>query len=72
MCYKAGMTKFEDIKTAITKLPDDERARLRDWLLELDAQRFDQQIEADAAAGKLNKLMDGARANHVAGRSTEL
>ena len=66
------MGQIDDIKTAITKLPDEDVARLREWLAELDAQRFDERIERDAAAGKLDRLMEQARANHGAGRRREM
>ena len=66
------MTKIDDIKTAITKLPDEEVLRLRAWLAEIDAQRFDERIERDAAAGKRDGLMENAKANHKAGRRHEL
>ena len=66
------MSKLEKIKTEIEALPSDEVARLREWLDELDAQRFDQQIEADAASGKLDRMIAEAKANHAAGRSRKL
>ena len=66
------MTKLEDIKTSITKLSDVEVARLRQWLAELDAQRFDERLDRDAAAGKLDELARKARANHAAGRRRDL
>lgn len=66
------MSKIDEIKTEITQLPDEDVLRLREWLAELDAQRFDARLERDAAAGKLDKLMEQARANHAAGRRREL
>ena len=66
------MSIIDEIKTAIDKLSDPELARLRDWLAELDAQRFDAQIERDAAAGKLDEMMAKARANHHAGLRREV
>ena len=66
------MSKIDEIKTEITKLPDEDVLRLREWLAELDAQRFDSRIERDAAAGKLDQLMDRAKANYAAGRRQEL
>lgn len=64
------MTQIDEIKSAITRLSDEER--LREWLAELDAQCFDARIERDAAAGKLDALMEKARANAKAGRRTPL
>ena len=66
------MTKIDHIKAAIAALPADEVARLREWLMELDEQRFDEQIERDAAAGKLDELIAKARDNYKAGRLSEL
>jgi hypothetical protein len=37
-----------------------------------DAQRFDERIERDAKAGKLDRMADEALAEHRAGRTREL
>jgi hypothetical protein len=66
------MTKLEDIEKAILALSGDELAKLRDWFEELQADLFDQQIERDAKAGKLDRLADEALAHHKAGRTREL
>ena len=66
------MSNIDQIKAAITTLPEDEIVRLREWLAELDAARFDEKIERDAAAGKLDAMIDAARANAKAGRRWEL
>ena len=55
------MTKLEQIQSSIEKLSAREIAELRDWLEELDARLFDEKIERDAKAGKLDKLADEAR-----------
>jgi hypothetical protein len=65
------MTKLEDIQKAATELSDEERARLRAWLDELDEQAWDAQIERDAEAGKLDKLAAKALADYKAGRTEE-
>jgi hypothetical protein len=41
-------------------------------IMELAAQRFDDAIEHDAKAGKLDALMESARANAKAGRRHKL
>lgn len=66
------MTQIEEIKAAMARLCDEERLRLREWLAELDSQRFDARIERDTAAGKLDALMEKARTNARAGRRQEL
>ena len=66
------MTKLEQIETEIKKLSPEEFSKLRDWLLELDAEEWDQQIERDAASGKLDKLFEKSLADHKAGKSREI
>lgn len=58
--YFPGMSKLEEIQAAIGTLSLEEQERLRAWLEELGAQRFDAAIERDAAAGKLDELMERA------------
>jgi hypothetical protein len=65
------MTKLEDIQKAATELSDEERRVLRAWLDELDEQAWDEQIERDAKAGKLDKLAAKALADYKAGRTKE-
>ena len=50
-----------DIQKAILGLPDTQYAELRKWLSELDWERWDNQIEADSEAGKLDFLVEEAR-----------
>ncbi len=66
------MTKLEQIQSSIEKLSAREIAELRDWLEELDARLFDEKIERDVKAGKLDKLAGEALAAHRAGRSRKL
>ncbi len=65
------MTKLEQIQATIENLSSAEIAKLREWLDELDARLFDEKIERDAKAGKLDKLSTEARASHKAGKSEE-
>lgn len=65
------MTRIEDIEKAVEQLSPEELARFRAWFEEFDARLFDEQIERDAKAGKLDKLIAEARANHEAGRREE-
>jgi hypothetical protein len=60
------MTKIEDIEKAVEQLSPEELARFRAWFEEFDARLFDERIERDAKAGKLDKLIAEARANHEA------
>jgi hypothetical protein len=66
------MTKFDEIKVAIEALPDAEKSELKRWLDVVDAQLFDEKIEADAAAGRLDGMIAKAHANYKAGRQTPL
>ena len=50
------MVSITEIQEAILDLPDTEYARLRQWLSDLDWDRWDKQIEADSEAGKLDFL----------------
>jgi hypothetical protein len=65
------MTKLEQIQSSIGKLSAQEIAELRDWLDERDARLFDEKLERDAKAGKLDKLAEEARANLKAGLGEE-
>ena len=54
------MTKIDAIKKAIDALPEDEYAKLRQWFSEKDWRKWDRQIEADSASGKLDFLVSEA------------
>jgi hypothetical protein len=66
------MSRIDDIERAIESLGPDELAQFRVWFDAFDAARFDQQIERDAAGGKLDALADEALAAHRDGRSRDL
>ncbi len=63
---------IEDIEIAVAKLPPDQFAKFRDWFEAFDAARFDQKIERDAKAGKLDSLADQAVDDLRKGRAREL
>ncbi len=63
---------IEDLEKAVAKLPPDQFAKFRAWFDEFDAARFDQQIEGDAGAGKLDGMADQAIADFRKGRAREL
>jgi hypothetical protein len=65
------MTKIEAIQKAVERLSSKDRAKFRAWFEEFEARLFDDRIERDAKAGKLDKLTAAARANHEAGRREE-
>jgi len=66
------MTKIEDIAKAVAELPSDQLQRFRAWFAEFEAARFDQEIERDAKAGRLDRLAEQALADYRAGRAREL
>ena len=66
------MTKLEDIEKAVEQLSPEELAKFRAWFEELQANLWDQQIERDIKAGKLDKLAERALASHKAGKSRRL
>lgn len=66
------MSKIEQIEAAILKLSPRELSQLADWVLDLDEQRWDEQIEQDIAAGKLDFLAQEALAEFEAGNCRTL
>lgn len=61
------MSSLEQIEAAILTLGLDEFQRLKQWLLEIDYQRWDEQLEQDIAEGKLDALAAEAIAQFQAG-----
>jgi hypothetical protein len=55
------MTEVQELEARIRKLPRAAFAELREWLLELDQERWDQQIREDHKSGKFDKLIAKAR-----------
>jgi hypothetical protein len=66
------MLTVEAIENAVEQLPEEELARFRRWFAEFDAAAWDAQIEADAAAGKLDALAEEALAEYRRGDAREL
>jgi hypothetical protein len=66
------MTKLEEIEAAVEKLSHEDLKRFRAWLDELEERLFDDKIERDAKAGKLDKLAAKAIAEDDAGTTSDL
>ncbi len=66
------MTTLQAVEQAVQQLPHAELAEFRRWFAEFDAAAWDEQIEADATAGKLDSLAAEALAEYQAGKATEL
>jgi hypothetical protein len=62
----------ESIEKAVASLSDADLARFRRWFSEFDANAWDDQIERDAAAGKLDRLAAEALAEYNAGKAQEI
>jgi hypothetical protein len=48
------MSKVDELKTEIERLPQEEFTELVRWLSEKDWEQWDKEIEADSVAGKLD------------------
>jgi hypothetical protein len=66
------MSTVEQIEAAILKLSPQELSQLADWVLDLDEQRWDEQIERDVTAEKLDFLAQEALAEFEAGNRRTL
>jgi len=51
------MSKVDELKTEIERLPKEEFTELVRWLSEKDWERWDKEIEADSEAGNLDFLV---------------
>jgi hypothetical protein len=60
---------IEDLEKAVSKLPPDQLAPFRAWFEAFDGARFDEKIERDAKAGKLDRLAEQALGDFRKGRT---
>ena len=61
------MDRVEEIEAAITSLPPEDYRRLSQWFHELEQSRWDQQMDRDSAAGKLDFLFEEAETESTQG-----
>ncbi len=54
------MSTVQEIQDAVRHLSTEDLAAFRKWFAEFDADLWDRQLEADVAAGRLDKLADEA------------
>jgi hypothetical protein len=69
------MLKFmsiKEIEAAISQLSPDELAQLADWFSEFQAKLWDEQLEADVKAGKLDCLTREAKKDFADGKCNPL
>ena len=66
------MPTVSEIKQSILNLSEAEYAEIIEWLYEQEEEKWDRQIEADAAAGKLDFLKAQALAAKQNGTLSDL
>lgn len=66
------MSKLEQIEKSVAELSPEELKAFAAWFEALQADMWDRQIEADAKAGRLDKLAEQALADHRASRTRSL
>ena len=66
------MSELEKLEEHVQSLSPEELKQFRAWFAEFDARAWDEQIEADSRAGKLDALVSEALAEHKAGKTREL
>ena len=66
------MTRLDELRQRILALSPEDFTELRNWLFELDNERWDAEIEADVLSGRLDALVDQAMSDLAVGRMTVL
>lgn len=66
------MDRVEQIEAAITSLPPDEYLRLVDWFRTREQVRWDDQMDRDSAAGRLDILFREAEVESAVGLVRDL
>ncbi len=66
------MTKVEILESEVQNLSRPDLAAFREWFRQYDADEWDQQIEEDVRAGRLDQLAEEALAEHAAGTTKVL
>ena len=55
-CYTSGMSRVEEIEEAIGRLSPDEFRHVARWFYEREQALWDEQMDQDSAAGRLDFL----------------
>ena len=66
------MSRVEEIEEQLRKLSGPELRELRAWLDEYENRNWDEQFDAEFAAGKWDELGEQALLDHREGKSTAL
>ena len=61
------MTSLEELELAVESLPEKEYSQFRRWFLDGDWEKWDREIEADSASGKLDFLVREAQDAKIKG-----
>jgi hypothetical protein len=61
------MSRVEEIEAAIDGLPPEEYRRIVQWFRVREQRRWDEQMDADSVAGKLDFLFDEAESESARG-----
>jgi hypothetical protein len=63
---------IKEIESAIARLPPSELAELAEWFAEFQAQAWDERLERDMKAGRLDSLLKEAEQDFEQGRCEPL
>ena len=66
------MSKVDQLKAEIERLPGEEFSELFRWLADKDWERWDKEIEADSRAGRVDFLVREARQQKAKGTLKDL
>jgi len=66
------MSKVTVLERQIQELSPGELKAFREWFNKFDADNWDEELEADVNAGKLDEFAECALGDHHSGRSTKL
>ena len=66
------MSNLSDIEQSVSKLPDEEFARFRQWFLEFENKKWDLQAEQDINENKLSDIVNEAVADYKKGKFKSL
>lgn len=61
------MSRVEELERAIQELPPDEFAQIAHRVHAIEQERWDGQLDRDAAVGKLDFLIEEAQEDRIAG-----
>ena len=66
------MSNLSDIEQSVSRLPDEDFARFRQWFLEFENKKWDLQIEQDINENKLSNMANEAIADYKKGKFKSL